>query len=442
MAVVRGANAPVIIKTINEQLAQEHKVLKGEAQRKPIQDSVISKQQAKFDEVKNQKQVDKIQAEQDPITICIIKPDILAANKEEEVLEKIKEKGYKVVETKRITFTERMCQEFYAHKKDSPQFDDLVKYMTSGQSMVVVLSKEDSVVDSWRSDLGPLDLDEAKSSAPDSLRAQYATDSLMNSLHGSDSHESATKELAFFFPKGLGVKNASSRHTLALIRPSALAKYKDEILNKIKSNGFEIAMARQVQLDKQGAEDFYSEQRGKPFFDELVNEMTSGPLMVLCLVKDDAIASWRNMLGPKEKENIKSSTGTLRNEFDVSESAVNSLHGASTPEQVQKELSKFFPMEQTVAALKPNLSAEQKEEIINKIEKSGFLIASKKSEKLTEDIAKEMYKHSADKPYYQDLVNMMTQGETDILVLSRENAIDGWREYIGDTDPSKADPNS
>lgn len=49
-----------------------------------------------------------------------------------------------------------------------------------------------------------------------------------------------------------------------------------------------------------------------------------------------------------------------------------------------------------------------------------------------------MYKNSADKEFYADLVNLMTSGETDIMVLSRENAIEGWREEIGDVDPAKA----
>lgn len=56
-----------------------------------------------------------------------------------------------------------------------------------------------------------------------------------------------------------------------------------------------------------------------------------------------------------------------------------------------------------------------------------------------------MYKYSADKPHYDDLVKLMTSGETEILVLSRENAIDGWREEIGDVNPSNAketNPNS
>lgn len=66
------------------------------------------------------------------------------------------------------------------------------------------------------------------------------------------------------------------------------------------------------------------------------------------------------------------------------------------------------------------------------------MIASKKSEKLTEEIAKEMYKNSAGTEYHADLINLMTSGETDILVLSRENAIEGWRQEIGDVDPAKA----
>ena len=49
-----------------------------------------------------------------------------------------------------------------------------------------------------------------------------------------------------------------------------------------------------------------------------------------------------------------------------------------------------------------------------------------------------MYQYSSDKPYFQDLVNLMTSGETEILVLSRENAIESWRETIGDVDPNKA----
>jgi nucleoside diphosphate kinase len=101
----------------------------------------------------------------------------------------------------------------------------------------------------------------------------------------------------------------------------------------------------------------------------------------------------------------------LRNEFDVPELLVNSLHGPSNEEQAKRELELFFPKEQTLALIKPGIDAEKKAEIEKKIIDSGFIITSKKSESLTEDIAKEIYKNSADKPYFNDLVGLMTRFE-------------------------------
>ncbi len=117
---------------------------------------------------------------------------------------------------------------------------------------------------------------------------------------------------------------------------------------------------------------------------------------------------------------------------------INALHGASTPEQADRELKKFFPIEQTIALIKPGVTKEQKEQIEKKIQESGFLIASKKSTKLTEAIAKDIYKESSGKAHINDLVQLMTSGETEIMVLSRENAIEGWREAIGPVDPKLA----
>ncbi len=241
-----------------------------------------------------------------------------------------------------------------------PHFDELVKYMTSGESCVLALSKEgnsEDVIYKWREDIGPTDIEEVKK-RPDTLRAQYATDQLINALHGSDSQESAMKELAFFFPNPVDKSNHNqhkneqeeednhankepakhvnssllppalkssspqpsirqnnqqqqNQRTIAIIRPSAFAQHKDKILQRIKDSGFDIAMKRQVTFDRQTAEEFYSEHRDKPYFDDLCNEMTNGPMLVLCLVKENAVKAWRDLLGPKEKEQIKQASGTL-----------------------------------------------------------------------------------------------------------------------------------
>lgn len=360
--VIRGANAPVIIKTITEQLAYEHRCMKGEAQRKPITDSYIVKKRADDDAKSARLEREKSAKQQaaKPSTLCIIKPDVLIAGKQDELIGKIQEKGYTVIERKQLTFTEKMVHDFYAHRKEEKNFLEMVMYMTSGPSIVLALGRGSSdVVEDWRMDLGCVEMEEMDKE--ETLRAQYGTNELQNAIHGSDSRESASKELAFFFPKGLGVSNAGSQRTLALIRPSALSfGHREPIIQKIKESGFKIAMSRTIQLDKADAEEFYSEQKGHPFFDDLVSEMTSGPVLVLCLVKDDAVASWRNILGPKEKESLKAATGTLRADFDVPDCPVNALHGASTPAQAEKELGKFFPMQQTVALLKPGLTDQQK----------------------------------------------------------------------------------
>jgi nucleoside diphosphate kinase len=96
-----------------------------------------------------------------------------------------------------LKFTVEQAREFYKHQHDKPHFNDLVKYMTSGESCVLALTKSkaasaDDLVNTWRNDVGPADLAEAKKQ-PDTLRAQFATDQMINALHSSDSHEAALR---------------------------------------------------------------------------------------------------------------------------------------------------------------------------------------------------------------------------------------------------------
>jgi nucleoside diphosphate kinase len=91
------------------------------------------------------------------------------------------------------------------------------------------------------------------------------------------------------------------------------------------------------------------------------------------------------------------------------------------------------------------LTSLKKDEIQKKITEMGFIITKHRSTQLTEDIAKDMYKSIEGTPYFDEVIQMMTSGETDILMLSKENAIEGWRDAMGPVDPNKAkeiDPNS
>lgn len=128
--------------------------------------------------------------------------------------------------------------------------------------------------------------------------------------------------------------------TFSIIKPNAMKKNAiGAIINKFESNGLKIAASKMVKLTQQQCEEFYAEHKERPFFGELVSFMTSGPVMLMCLSGDDAIAKNRQIMGatnPSEAE-----AGTIRAEFgdNVGENAV---HGSDSPESAQRELGLFF----------------------------------------------------------------------------------------------------
>ena len=135
--------------------------------------------------------------------------------------------------------------------------------------------------------------------------------------------------------------------TYAMIKPDAVCA-KDEILQDIESRGFEILFQKEYQFSKQLAQNFYSEHKGKGFYDRLVDQMTSGPVVVLILKKDGEVPcfqAWSNELGATNPE--KAEEGTLRNvytqklfggpEMYAQEKATNCFHGADSVASVIRE---------------------------------------------------------------------------------------------------------
>ena len=128
--------------------------------------------------------------------------------------------------------------------------------------------------------------------------------------------------------------------TFSIIKPNAMKKNAiGAIISKFEGNGLTIAAAKMAHLTKQQCEEFYAEHKERPFFGELVTFMTSGPVMLMCLSGDNAVAKNRQIMGatnPSEAE-----AGTIRAEFgdNVGENAV---HGSDSPESAKRELGLFF----------------------------------------------------------------------------------------------------
>ena len=130
--------------------------------------------------------------------------------------------------------------------------------------------------------------------------------------------------------------------TLAIIKPDAMAKkYAGKIIDRIEHEGFDILAIKKVKLTKEEAENFYAIHKGKPFFNELVEMMSSGPIMVMVLEKDNAISSWRNLMGPTDPAEA-TDHNCLRKLYGT-DKGKNGLHGSDSPETAKTEIHFFFP---------------------------------------------------------------------------------------------------
>ena len=128
--------------------------------------------------------------------------------------------------------------------------------------------------------------------------------------------------------------------TLSIIKPDAVErKLENRIKNIFLKNNFEIVKEKKVKLEKKDAEQFYKVHETKPFYNDLCNYLSSGPVLVLVLKKNNAILENRKIMGatdPKEAEE-----GTIRKLYGISIDK-NSVHGSDSVENAKKEISFFF----------------------------------------------------------------------------------------------------
>lgn len=128
--------------------------------------------------------------------------------------------------------------------------------------------------------------------------------------------------------------------TLSIIKPDAVAKNViGEIYSRFEKAGLQIIAAKMTQLSREQAEGFYAVHKERPFFHDLVEFMTSGPVMIHVLEGENAIALNRQLMGatnPKEAE-----AGTIRADFADSIDA-NAVHGSDAPETAATEIAYFF----------------------------------------------------------------------------------------------------
>ena len=133
---------------------------------------------------------------------------------------------------------------------------------------------------------------------------------------------------------------SSIEQTLSIIKPDAVERNLDnEIKNIFLKNGFKIIKDKKIKIEKSEAEKFYKVHETKPFYNELCNYLSSGPIVVMVLEKDNAVIENRELMGATNPNDAKE--GTIRKKYGISIDK-NSVHGSDSVENAKIEIEFFF----------------------------------------------------------------------------------------------------
>ncbi|XP_032161432.1 thioredoxin domain-containing protein 3 isoform X4 [Mustela erminea] len=385
--------------------------------------------------------------------IAIIKPDAVTGRKSQEIKQKIIKAGFVIeMEDKRL-LTEQQVRDFYQRIADQPDFEEFVLFMTSGLSHILVVSQGNEEQPTL-GETGPnpeteneeINEDHPAVVIPPGMKKKR--DSLQEYLERQhisqfcDVEETVTNVNHFidvFFPDFKNMKNLKLEKILALLWPALFQEKKEDVLKIIEDEGFKILMQRQIVLSKEEAQTLCKEYENEDYFGKLIEKMTSGPSLALVLVRDHGLQHWKELIGPSSVQKAKESfPESLCARFAMEGLPINQLYGSDSLEAAEREIQYFFPPQSTLALLKPHLTQEQREEILKLIREAGFEITQMKEVLLNEEEAEKIYSKIKGKDFYQDVVEMLTEGPSLVMVLTRWNAVSDWRRLMGPVEPEEA----
>ena len=133
---------------------------------------------------------------------------------------------------------------------------------------------------------------------------------------------------------------SSNEETLSIIKPDAIERnLSEDIKQEFKKNGFIISKEKKIKLEKNEAEKFYQVHQSKPFYNDLCSYLSSGPIVVMVLERENAILENRKLMGATDP--TKAEEGTIRKKYGISIDK-NSVHGSDSPENAKIEIDFFF----------------------------------------------------------------------------------------------------
>jgi nucleoside-diphosphate kinase len=272
-------------------------------------------------------------------TLALVKPD--AYPQLGKIINEIYGMGFVISGMKMVKLSREDAEEFYASQRGQPHFGAMVDFISS-DVVTAIEVVGDHAIHAWREKIGASDTSKGD---PNSLRAIYGTDELKNALHGSDSITSARNELEFFFSsKKFPTTAIFNNCTCAVIRPHALRE-SGQIIERILAEGFEVSALEMQCLSTVAAEEFMEVYKGVlPEYHDIVKQMCSGPVIAMEVRQENAVDTFRNLVGPHDPEIARHlRPNTIRGQYGL-DRVQNALHCSDLPEDGLLEVEYFFKM--------------------------------------------------------------------------------------------------
>ncbi|XP_034522024.1 thioredoxin domain-containing protein 3 isoform X2 [Ailuropoda melanoleuca] len=410
IAQINGANAPLVNQKIINLVNEERKIAAGEMVRPQYHEIVFVDPDADDGGEAPSESVDQF------YIIAIIKPDAVISRKSQEIRQNIIKAGFVIEIEEKRALTERQVRDFYYRIADQPDFEDFVHFMTGGLSHILVLSQgteeepalEETEPNPEMEAKGIYEDHNAGVTTPmmkkrDSLQEYLERQHISQFCDIEENITDVNHFIDMFFPDFKSMKNLKLEKILALLRPALFQEKKEDVLKIIEDEGFKILMQRQIVLSEEEAQTLCKEYENEDYFEKLIEKMTS-----LCV------------------------------RFAMEDLPINQLYGSDSLEAARREIQYFFPPQNTLALLKPHVTQEQREEILELIRKTGFEITQMKEILLNEEAAEKIYSKITGKDFYQDVLEVLSEGPSLVLVLTKWNAVSDWRRLMGPTDPDEA----
>ncbi|XP_060886459.1 nucleoside diphosphate kinase 7 [Labrus mixtus] len=242
---------------------------------------------------------------------------------------------------------------------------------------------------------------------------------------------------------------SKKERTLALIKPDVLTKIGD-VLELIYSSNLIVTKAKMTKLTWSQAADFYAEHQSKPFFNNLVQFLSSGPVVAMELMGDEAMSIWRRLLGPADSAVArKEAPLSVRAQFGT-DGIKNVGHGSDSVAAAARELEFFFPStighgpsntaiytDCTCCIIKPHAISEGLAgKILNSISAAGFEISALQMFNVDRANAEEFYEvYKGVVTEYPNMVTEQCSGPCMVLEITGTDAPKTFRDFCGPTDP-------